>query len=233
VILKAILYGKPTSAVRLNPDIPMGLEQVINKALDKDRNLRYQHSSEIRADLGRLKRDTESRRGAAMQPEATARTLTRRLVWSFAATAAAVVVISAAYLAWHSFGSRFSRDPAIRSIAVLPFANASNNSEMDYLGEGMSEEITNSLSRLPNLTVMARSTVSRYKSRRDDPQGVERQLHVDAVLTGRVAERGSDLAVEAELVDVATGDSGVNDTYAEPMMLLCYRPQLRVTLPAN
>jgi TolB-like protein/Tfp pilus assembly protein PilF len=88
---------------------------------------------------------------------------------------------------------------------VLPFANASNNSEMDYWGEGMSEEITNSLSRLPNLTVMARSTVSRYKSRQDDPQSVGRDLHVDAVLTGRVAEHGSDLTVEAELVNVATG----------------------------
>jgi len=88
---------------------------------------------------------------------------------------------------------------------VLPFANASNNSEIDYFGEGMSEEITNSLSRLPNLTVMARSTVSRYKSRQDDPQAAGRELHVDAVLAGRVAERGSDLTVEAELVDVATG----------------------------
>jgi TolB-like protein/Flp pilus assembly protein TadD len=76
---------------------------------------------------------------------------------------------------------------------------------MDYLGEGMSEEITNSLSRLPNLTVMAQSTVSRYKSRQEDPQGVGRDLHVDSVLTGRVAEHGSDLTVEAELVDVATG----------------------------
>lgn len=75
---------------------------------------------------------------------------------------------------------------------------------MDYLGEGLSEEITNSLSRLPNLQVMARSTVSRYQSHLDDPQEVGRNLHVDAVLTGRVAERGSELDVEAELVSVAT-----------------------------
>jgi TolB-like protein len=60
----------------------------------------------------------------------------------------------------------------IHSIAVLPFANASKDPEMDYLGEGSSEEITNSLSRLPNLQVMARSTVSHYKARQDDPQGV-------------------------------------------------------------
>jgi TolB-like protein len=59
---------------------------------------------------------------------------------------------------------------------------------MDYLGESISEEITNSLSRLPNLQVMARSIVSHYKSRQDDPQGVGHDLHVDAVLTGRVVE---------------------------------------------
>jgi TolB-like protein/Tfp pilus assembly protein PilF len=76
---------------------------------------------------------------------------------------------------------------------------------MDYLGEGLSEEITNALSRLPNLQVMARSTVSHYKSRQDDPQGIGRDLHVDVVLTGRVVEHGSELHVETELVNVATG----------------------------
>jgi TolB-like protein len=69
----------------------------------------------------------------------------------------------------------------------------------------MSAEITNSLSRLSNLQVMASSTVARYKARQDDPQGVGRELHVDAVLTGRVAQHGSKLNVEAELVNVATG----------------------------
>jgi TolB-like protein/Tfp pilus assembly protein PilF len=88
---------------------------------------------------------------------------------------------------------------------VLPFANASKDPEMDYLGEGLSEEITNALSRLPNLQVMARSTVSHYKSRQDDPQGVGHDLHVDAVLTGRVVEHGNELNVETELVNVTTG----------------------------
>ena len=108
---------------------------------------------------------------------------------------------------WHgaSLHSRTSDATPIHSIAVLPFANASKDPEMDYLGEGISEEITNSLSRLPNLQVMARSTVSHYKSRQDDPQGVGHDLHVDAVLTGRVVEHGSELDVETELVNVATG----------------------------
>jgi TolB-like protein len=118
--------------------------------------------------------------------------------------AAVIVLVGAAFLAWRSLHSRTSDATPIHSMAVLPFANASKDPEMDYLGEGLSEEITNSLSRLPNLQVMARSTVSHYKARQDDPQGVGHDLHVDAVLTGHVVEHGNELDVETELVDVAT-----------------------------
>src|SRR5208283_4819789 len=106
---------------------------------------------------------------------------------------------------WRSLNSHSSNVAPIQSIAVLPFSDASKNPEMDYLGEGLSEEITNALSRLPNLQVMAHATVSHYKSRQDDPQGVGRDLHVDAVLTGRLAEHGNQLDAETELVSVGTG----------------------------
>jgi serine/threonine protein kinase/tetratricopeptide (TPR) repeat protein len=205
LIFKAILDGRPTSAVRLNPDLPAELERIINKCLEKDRNLRYHHASEIRTDLQRLKRDTESGKSAVTVAEAVANTHSRRLLWRLVASAAAVLIVGAGFLTWRSLHSRTSDATPIRSIAVLPFANASKDPEMDYLGEGISEEITNSLSRLPNLQVMARSTVSHYKLRQDDPQGVGHDLHVDAVLTGRVVEHGSELNVETELVNVATG----------------------------
>jgi serine/threonine protein kinase/tetratricopeptide (TPR) repeat protein len=204
LIFKAIMDGTPTSAVRLNPDVPAELERIVNKALEKDRNLRYQHASEMRSDLARLKRDTESGKSAATT-EAGTRTHSRRRLWGVVAGVAAVLIVGAASLAWRSLHSRTSDATPIHSIAVLPFANASKDPEMDYLGEGISGEITNSLSRLPNLQVMARSTVSHYKSRQDDPQGVGHDLHVDAVLTGRVVEHGSELNVETELVNVATG----------------------------
>ena len=166
--------------------------------------MRYQHASDVRTDLQRLKRDTESGKSAAAI-EAGTRIHSRRRLWGVVAGAAAVVLVGAATLVWRSLGSRTSGAITIHSIAVLPFANASKDPEMDYLGEGMSEEITNSLSRLPNLQVMARSTVSHYKSRQDDPQGVGHDLHVDAVLTGQVVEHGSELDIETELVNVATG----------------------------
>ena len=201
----SILNRAPTPALRLNPDIPPKLEDIINKCLEKDRNLRYQHAADIRTDLQRLKRDTESGKSAATTAGAGTQTHSRRMLWGVVASVAAVVLVGAAFLAWRSLRSRTSDATPIHSIAVLPFANASKDPEMDYLGEGISEEITNSLSRLPNLQVMARSTVSHYKSRQDDPQGVGHDLHVDAVLTGRVVEHGNELDVETELVNVATG----------------------------
>jgi serine/threonine protein kinase/tetratricopeptide (TPR) repeat protein len=203
-IFDAILNRTPVPAIRLNPDIPAGLEHVINKALEKDRDVRFQSAAEIRADLKRLKRDTESSKTGATAAEPGMGTHSRRRLRGVIAVAVTVVLIGAAFLAWRSLRSRASNASSIHSIAVLPFANASKDPEMDYLSEGLSEEITNSLSRLPNLQVMARSTVSHYKSR-DDPQGVGRGLHVDAVMTGRVVEHGSELDVETELVEVATG----------------------------
>ena len=102
VIFKAILDGTPTSAVRLNPDIPPKLEEIMTKCLEKDRNLRYQHASDIRTDLQRLKRDTESGKSAATFAEAGASTHSHRRLWGVVAGAAAVVLVSAAFLAWRS-----------------------------------------------------------------------------------------------------------------------------------
>jgi TolB-like protein len=204
VIFKAILDGTPTSAVRLNPDIPPKLEEMITKCLEKDRNLRYQHASEIRTDLQRLKRDTESGNTAATK-EAGTRMDSRRRLWGVVGGVAAVLIVGGALLAWRALHSPTGDATPIHSIAVLPFANAGKDPEMDYLGEGISEEITNSLCRLPNLQVMARSTVAHYRARQDDPQGVGRDLHVDAVMTGRVVMHGNEINVETELVNVATG----------------------------
>ena len=201
----SILNRAPVPPVRINPDTPSKLEEIIHKALEKDRDVRCQSAAELRADLKRVKRDTESGKSAVTLAEAEASTHSRRRVWTVVAGTVAVLIAATAFLAWRSLRSRTSDSTPIHSIAVLPFANASKDPEMDYLGEGISEEIINSLSRLPNLQVMARSTVSHYKLRQDDPQGVGHDLHVDAVLTGRVAEHGSELNVETELVNVATG----------------------------
>jgi TolB-like protein len=102
-------------------------------------------------------------------------------------------------------GSGASRGDGIDSIAVLPFQSASSNPEMEYLSDGITESIINSLSQLPGIRVMARSTVLRYKGRDVDPQNVGRDLRTRAVLTGRVVQRDGNLAIDAELVDVDNG----------------------------
>jgi TolB-like protein/Tfp pilus assembly protein PilF len=116
-----------------------------------------------------------------------------------------VILLAAAFVAWRNFHSAKTGEASIHALAVLPFTNASKNPGMDYLGDGLTGEITNSLSRLPNLQVMARSTVTHSKAQFDDPRVVGRDLHVDAVLTGRVTEHDGEVVVDTELVNVATG----------------------------
>src|SRR5450631_106404 len=211
LMFNAILERSPVAPVRLNPDVPAGLEHIINKALEKDRDIRCQSAAELGADLKRLRRDMESGKTSATAAEPGPRKPLHRALWSLAFT---VLLVGVALLVWRSRHSPISDATPIHSIAVLPFANAGNDPEMDYLGEGISEEITNSLSRLPNLQVMARSTVSHYKSRQDDPRGVGHDLHVDAVLTGRVVEHGGELKIETELVNVATGAQIWGESYS-------------------
>ena len=202
LIFNAILERAPVAVVRLNPDVPAELERVISKALEKDRDLRSQSAAEMRADLKRLRRETDSGKTSATQMLAERPRHTPKLIQGV--VAAVIILTFAGTLKWFFSQSRQTSVAPIRSLAVLPFIN-SGSADTDYIAEGMSEEITNSLSRLSDLRVMARSTVQRFKSRQDDPQGVGRELHVDAVLTGRLLQHGDELDVESEMVDVTTG----------------------------
>jgi len=194
VIFKAILDGTPTSAVRLNPDLPAELERIINKALEKDRDIRYQHASDIEADLKRLKRNTESGKTV---PSSTVRPGLSRRTMVISALAFVFVVALVAVGAFY-FGSPRNR---INSVAVLPFANASGDPNAEYLSDGITEGVIDRLSGLPNLKVISRTSAFRYKQREIEPKKVGRELGVEALVMGRVIQRGDDLSVSAELVD--------------------------------
>lgn len=178
VIFDAILNRVPVSPVRLNPEVPLRLEEIINKVLEKDREVRYQSAADLRADLKRLKRDADSSRSAAVTSGAAPSLTTAASVgpwWRRKATRAAGGLALAAVLALATWLVFFrARAQAIDSIAVLPFGNVSDDSDVEYLSEGISESLISSLSQLPKLWVMARSTAFRYKGKNTDPQKPDR-----------------------------------------------------------
>jgi eukaryotic-like serine/threonine-protein kinase len=237
VICEAIMNRAPVAVVRFNHDVPPKLEEIINKALEKDRNLRYQHASEMRADLQRLKRDTDTGRfaaassGAVAVPQegnspvaqspssasvsspalapgvvevAEASVVRRRELWKIVTPvllAGLFIAMAAGIWYWRSKTSTSQID----SIAVLPFVNTSGDPNNDYLSDGISEGVMHSLSQLPQLRVMARTSSFHYRGADIDPQKVGRDLKVRAVLTGTLAKHGDVLSIETELVDTTNG----------------------------
>ena len=198
LITEAILNRDPVAPVRVNPNIPLSLQDVIHRALEKDRNLRYQHAADMRAELQRLKRDTGSGRRASEQAEWVLTPSTSRLSSIGKRTGQTSAVKTAA-----PRPPRVSK--IIDSLAVLPFENASGDPEHEYLSDGITGSLINILATLPKLRVMAQSAVFRYKGREIDPQAIGRELNVRAVLVGRVMQSGGSLRIGTELVDVATG----------------------------
>jgi serine/threonine protein kinase/tetratricopeptide (TPR) repeat protein len=206
-IFDAILHKTPVVAVRLNSEVPLELEHIISRALEKDRNLRYQHASDVRAELERLKRGTDS----ASSLSSTSRNMTPwalRLPWPHLAWAGALALLLLLLLVGFNVGGlrdrvlRPSGVARIESIAVLPFTNVSNDPKTEYLSDGITESLIDSLSQLPNLTVMSRNTVFRYKGQITDPQKMGRDLHVQAILTGRLVQTGDELMISVNLEDV-------------------------------
>jgi serine/threonine protein kinase/tetratricopeptide (TPR) repeat protein len=196
-IFESILNRVPVAPVRLNPDLPPKLEEIIHRALEKDRDLRYQHASDMRAELKRLTRDTESGKSVAVPPAGNPKTIARR-VW-VAAVAALLLAMAAAGI-WYWYGKVGTSQ--IESIAVIPFANPGGNADTDFLSDGLTESLIASLAHVPHLKVKSRSSVFRYKGKEVDAQKVGKELTVDALLTGRVVQHGDTIQVSAELTNM-------------------------------
>ena len=197
LISDAILHKAPTSPVRLNPECPAELERIINKALEKEPDVRYQHASDLRSDLKRLRRETES----GSRPEATLVVPSRRrfLRWLWAAGAAAALLALAASL--YLLRGR----PAGDSVAVLPFTSTGSDPNTEYLSDGLAEQLINNLSQLPQLRVIARTTAFTYKGKPVDLAKLGKDLRVRTALMGKVVERGDSLSVQVDLVGTEDG----------------------------
>jgi serine/threonine protein kinase/Tfp pilus assembly protein PilF len=210
LVFDAILNRPPTPLLRLKPSLPTELDRIVSKALEKDRDLRYQVASEMRADLKRLKREIDSGKGLSSSsmssmsvPAATARTSTRAFYSSAKFWIGAVLAVCFLASAGTFFWLRTNKS-SISSVAVLPFAN-DMGSDSEYLADGITEDVINNLAQLPNMRVIARSTVFRYKGQNVDPQQVGQTLKVQAVLTGRISHHGNQVMVETDLVKVEDG----------------------------
>src|SRR6266478_6923962 len=138
---------------------------------------------------------------AATQTPGTTRDLNkptrRRVVFALVGFVVTVIIVASYFY--------FSRkdNVTIQSIAVMPFVNASGNADVEYLSDGMTETLISSLSQLPNLNVKPRSSVFRYKGKETNPQTIGKELNVQAILNGRVVQRGQELSLFVELIDVA------------------------------
>jgi len=229
VIFNAILEHPPVPPVRLNPDLSPELERIINKALEKDRNLRYHHAADIRTDLERLRRDTKSRQqisaatavtaesgssfpavsanrlpakdGESSDSQVFARLIARHKMAVLALVAGAVIVLSALGYGGYRWLSS-ARATGIDSLAVLPFTNASGDPNSEYLSDGITESVISGLAHVPELKVKSRNSVFRLKGKDIDIQKVGNELDVAALVSGRVVSRGEMFEVYAELTKV-------------------------------
>jgi len=237
-VIVAILEKDPPPISELSPDLPSDLEQVLNRALRKDKAARYQTATDLMADLKSLRQQLETEGQAAYDPKdkKTVRTMRDRSTGGPAGKPATstgdgriarktlsaayltgeirrhkksislglvAIVIATASLAY--FSSSQSRN-AINSLAILPFIHAGSDPNVEYLSDGIADNLTNSLSRLPSLTVISRSAVSRYKTRDPnaggpDLQAIGREFKVQAVVVGKVVQQGDSIHINVELID--------------------------------
>jgi TolB-like protein/predicted Ser/Thr protein kinase len=204
LIFDGILNRAPTPPLRLNPELPPEVEPIINKALEKDRELRYQSAAELRADLKRLKRERDSGRTSA-QAAVAAPTLAkpaRRLkLWIGIAAVIAMFVVGA-IVSWRLQRPNHLQKSAQTTIAVLPFQNLGADKNLDFLGLALPDEAVTTLSYIPALAVRPFETSRRFTGTTVDPQVAGRELRVSDLVTGHFAHEGGQLRVTLEVIDV-------------------------------
>ncbi|HXZ18752.1 MAG TPA: protein kinase, partial [Candidatus Acidoferrales bacterium] len=196
LIFDSILNRAPASLAETSRGLPPKLHEIISKLLEKNRDFRYQSAAELRTDLKRLKRDTDSGKTAGTE---AARSGGLRSAPT------------------RTSGRTPAAGKSIDSLAVLPFENASGDQANDYLSEGLTETIIYSLSKIPKIRVVPRGVVFRYRGKSVDPMSAAEELKVRAVVTGRVLQHKDTLIVKAELVDVVKQDQLWGNQYTRKM----------------
>ncbi|MFB3126248.1 MAG: tetratricopeptide repeat protein, partial [Candidatus Acidiferrales bacterium] len=234
-IFNGILHRAPTAPVRLNPDVPVELEHIINKALEKDRDLRYQHASDLRADLKRLQRDTDSGKSAAVSAATPAATpapspgaepssdtrivvgVLKRHKAGLAATLAALALLAVVAI---YFGFRERAAPGIGAagrpaIAVMPFENLGGSEETRWLSQGLPNMLLTGLAQTPGLDVVSSQRLHEILRQigggkaetieKSQVLEIARRAGAGAVVVGSIFQAGPEIRIDVQVEDVASG----------------------------
>jgi serine/threonine-protein kinase len=198
----AILRDDPPALPKAMKDTPADLEKVISRCLAKNPADRFQSARDLAFALGTISSSSGSETSLVRH---------KSIAWHKIAPLATVILILVLGLVLALY--LFSGSQKYTSLVVMPFDNGSSDPNMDYLSDGITESIINSLSQLPQLRVIPRTTAFSYKGRGIDLKKLGRELGVKAVATGKASLSGGTLVVQADLVDIATGSQIWGEKY--------------------
>ncbi len=225
--ISSIIHKEPVPLSQITPDIPHQLQHIVEKSLRKDREERYQTAKDLLIDLKDIKQDLQLQNQLERTAPPNNSNESKTQILSATTSDAAHTTSSAEYviseikshkssfaiglivlllasigLGYWFFSNRTSSTAQIESIAVLPFQNTSSNADTEYLSDGLTESLINSLSQLPNMKVIARASAFRYKGKDVDLAQIAKELNVQAIINGRVVQRGDTLSISVDLTDV-------------------------------
>ncbi len=220
IIFDSILHGTPVAPVRLNPDVSPKLEDIISKSLEKDREVRYQSATELKADLKRVKRNSESQRvlAASGMHAPSNGDRTSRKTWMLAGGVLAIGVL--ALLGFRAYDAAVHKSrssavdlkPSTETIAVLPFRDITAATS-DSWGIGITDAIISRLTSLQNLAVRPTTSVLKYANATPEPVEAAKALGVESVLEGTYQRSSNVVRVTVQLIDGHTGTTKWSQRY--------------------
>jgi serine/threonine protein kinase/lipoprotein NlpI len=207
--LHAVINSKPASPRSINPEVPVELEAIIGKAMEKDRGQRYQNATEMKADLVKMKKGTEPTLRSGLRQATGLHVVTKtfqkpssRLNWILLGLVAALLTVVAAVGAWWLNHRAPTVEAGNRTIAVLPLQNINNDAESEFLRFALADEIANALTYAHSLEIRPSASTQKYANAEADPTKAGRELGVGTVVTGHFLRQDKTVMVTLEAVEV-------------------------------
>lgn len=219
-MLEAIFVREPIEPGKLNSKVPLDLERIISKALEKDRNLRYRTAADMRTDLQRLKRDT-THASVTRASVTSAVYVPSKKPWIVSAAILLLLLATIFYFVRQNKPSetKVTSAPATEktSIVVLPFTNMSGDKDQEYFSDGLTEEITDVLTKNPKLQVTSRTSAFSFKGKNADLKTIAEKLQVTHVLEGSIRKAGNRVRITAQLIKASNDSNLWSQTYDRKM----------------